>query len=231
MHLVLSGEGNGDIGQLSYSLEEFIPASMYFIIDKIIEQKLQYSFYELTPNLITFIPKPKLIEETRNRLSFPGKKKNQETGLFFKNARALAQLAKEKAKEFNDEDVIAVLFRDSDDTQSSIKGMWEKKVKSIESGFEAERFDRGIAMVPKPKSEAWLICAFKATPYQQCQKLEERSGNDDSPHNLKDELASYGKSSEQINEMIQNGGIELDKIDMPSFIYFTNRLEELLKCD
>ncbi|MBN2824380.1 MAG: hypothetical protein JXQ76_03570 [Campylobacterales bacterium] len=228
MHLVLSGEGSSDIGQLSYSTEKFIPASMYFIIDKIIEQKLQYSFYELTPDLITFIPKSKLIEETNTRLSFPGKKKNQETGLFFKNARALAQLAKEKANELNDNDVIAVLFRDSDGTQSSVKGMWEKKVKSIEFGFKAEKFDFGVPMVPKPKSEAWLICALKDTPYQQCQKLEERSGNDDSPNNLKDELESFGVESEQINKMIQNGEIDLDKIDMPSFVYFKNRLNELL---
>ena len=70
MHLVLSGEGNSDIGKLSYNSNKFIPASMYYIIDKIIEQKLQYSVYELTPDLITFIPKAKLIEESKKFKSF-----------------------------------------------------------------------------------------------------------------------------------------------------------------
>ena len=36
MHLVLSGEGKTDIGLFSYENGEFIPAPMYYIIDKII---------------------------------------------------------------------------------------------------------------------------------------------------------------------------------------------------
>ena len=71
MHLVLSGEGNSDIGKLSYKREEFIPAPMYYLIDKIIETKLKYSFYELTPDLITFVPKTKLIEIQKKFISFP----------------------------------------------------------------------------------------------------------------------------------------------------------------
>ena len=43
-------------------------------------------------------------------------------------------------------------------------------------------------MIPKPKSEAWLICALKRDPYQVCERLEARSGNDQSPNSLKREL-------------------------------------------
>lgn len=228
MHLVLSGEGNTDIGKLSYSLEEFIPASMYYLIDKIIERKLQYSFYELTPELITFIPKKRLLEESKRFKSFASKKKGKDTAIFYKNARALAKIAQDKSIELQDDDVIAILFRDSDGTLSTAKGMWEEKVKSIEYGFKFKGFNRGIAMVPKPKSEAWLICALKDKAYENCQKLEERSGNDDSPNNLKDELESFKLSSNEINEMIQNGKIDTNKIDMPSFKYFTKKLKELL---
>ncbi len=228
MHLVLSGEGNSDIGKLSYSLEKFIPASMYYLIDKIIEQKLQYSFYEFTPELITFIPKKRLLEESKKFKSFASKKKGKDTAIFYKNARALAKIAQDKSIELQDDDVIAILFRDSDGTVSTIKGMWEEKIKSIEYGFKFKDFNRGIAMIPKPKSEAWLICTLKDKPYESCQKLEERSGNDDSPNNLKDELESFELSSDEINEMIKNGEIDIQKIDMPSFNYFTKRLRELL---
>jgi len=228
VHLVLSGEGNSDIGKLSHSLEEFIPASMYYLIDKIIEQKLQYSFYEFTPELITFIPKKRLLEESKKFKSFAGKQKGKETALFYKNARALAKIAQDTSEELKDDDVIAILFRDSDGTVSTANGMWEDKVKSIEYGFKFKNFNRGVAMVPKPKSEAWLICALKNKPYENCYKLEDRSGNDNSPNNLKDELDSFGLSYNEINEMIQSGEIDIEKIDMPSFKYFTERLKELL---
>ena len=230
MHLVLSGEGNSDIGKLSYKIEEFIPAPMYYLIDKVIEQKLGFSFYELTPDLITFIPKNKLIDIQKKFISFPSKGKNKETALFFKNARTLAMIAREKAKELDDEDVIAILFRDSDGTVSTIKGMWDKKIQSIEKGFNFENFNRGVAMMPNPKSEVWLLCALK-NKYLNCSDLENRSGNDNSPNNLKDELEHFGISYEEtnkINDMIKDGSIDIDKIDMPSFRYFVDALNSLL---
>lgn len=140
----------------------------------------------------------------------------------------MAKVAKDKSIELKDDDVIAILFRDSDGTNSTSKGMWEEKVSSIENGFKMEKFTRGVAMVPKPKSEAWLICALKNKPYENCEELEERSGNDKSPNNLKDELDSFNISNDKINEMIQNGQIEIDKIDMPSFKYFSEKIKELL---
>jgi hypothetical protein len=228
VHLVLSGEGNSDIGKLSHGLEEFIPAPMYSLIDKIIEQKLKYSFYELTPKSITFIPKKKLLEESKKFKSFTSKKKGKESAFFYKNARALAKIAQDTAEELKDEDVIAILFRDSDGTVSTTDGMWEDKVKSVEYGFKFKDFNRGVAMIPKPKSEAWLICALKNKAYENCQKLEDRSGNDDSPNSLKKEFDKLGIDTNNINEMIQDGRIDIEKIDMPSFRYFEKRLKELL---
>ena len=228
MHLVLSGEGNSDIGKLSYASNEFIPASMYYLIDKIIEKKLGYSFYELTPQLITFIPKVELVKIGKKLPPYTSKKIKKGQALFLVNAIALAKVAKEKSNELDDEDVIAILFRDSDGTNSTSKGMWEDKIASIENGFKMEKFTKGVGMIPKPKSEAWLICALKDKPYQQCEKLEDRSGNDDSPYNLKDELERFGFELEIINEMIQDGRIDIEKIEMPSFRYFESKLKELL---
>ncbi|CAA6807187.1 MAG: Unknown protein [uncultured Sulfurovum sp.] len=227
MHLVLSGEGNSDLGLFCQYNNEFIAGSMYFIVDKIIEQKYDFSYYDVKDEMITFIPKVELTKLTKRLPPFTGKKGLKGTAYFTNNAIALARIAKKKSNELNEE-VIAILFRDSDGTSSTIKGMWEDKVESIENGFKIEKFDSGVAMIPKPKSEAWLICALKDKAYENCQILENRSGNDKSPNNLKDELKSLGIELDSINEMIKDGRIDIEKIDMPSFKYFTNQLKELL---
>lgn len=232
MHLVISGEGKTDIGVGSYVDNAFIPAPMYYIIDKITEKKLSYSIYDLTPELITFISKAELIKVCKSMKSFVGKKRGQETGIFYKNAIGLSKITKEICKAKDDEDAIAILFRDSDGTGNSPSNLYDKKIESIENAFENQSIN-GVAMVPNPKSEAWLICALKENQYQDCAILEKRSGNDDSPNNLKDELADILKNKNieynDINEMIKNGDIDIEKIDMNSYIYFKSSLERLLK--
>jgi len=242
VHLVISGEGKTDIGSASYQSDEFIAGSMYYIIDKLIEEKCSFSPYECyqadadKSNWITFVDESELVKFGKSNFSgykkkgttLPGKKKEQDTGEFYVNARALARIAHKVGDEKSDNNIIAILFRDKDGKRTKSDALWQSKVRSMEDGFKAEEFDFGVPMVPNPKSEAWLICALKNTPYQQCEKLEERSGNDDSPNNLKDELASFGITNNQINSMIQSGEIKLEKINMPSFKYFANRLKELL---
>ena len=227
MHLVLSGEGNSDLGLFCQYNNEFIAGSMYYIIDKIIEQKYDISYYDYKDNMITFIPKIELIKIGKKLPPYTGKKIQKGQALFLINAITLAKIAKKRAEEL-DEDVIAVLFRDSDGTNSTIKGMWEDKLKSIENGFEIEDFNKGVAMIPKPKSEAWLLCALQNNSYQNCIKLESRSGNDDSPNSLKNELEKLNISNNEINDRIKNSKIDIAKIDMPSFIYFKDRLNLLL---
>ena len=231
MHLVLSGEGKTDIGLFSYENGEFIPAPMYYIIDKIIEKKLDYTIYDITPSGITFIPKDELTKICKSFKSFTGKKQGQETAYFYKNALGLSRIAKEKCEEKGDNEVIAVLFRDCDGTGTSSSTLWNDKIKSMETAFAQEEIN-GIPMIPNPKSEAWLICALKNNSYQHCEQLEKRSGNDDSPNNLKDELkailVTIGKEYNNINEMIKNEEIDIYKIKMPSFDYFLKKLESSL---
>lgn len=231
MHLVLSGEGATDIGLFSYSDNTFIPGAMYYIIDKIIEKKYDFSYYLTTPDMITFIPKAKLMEEARKIRVFAGKKREKETTYFYKNAIVLSRIAKTVCQEKEDNDVIAILFRDSDGTNSSPNTLWDKKVASIKDAFEVESI-KGVPMVPKPKSEAWLICALKEDGYQNCVPLESRSGNDNSPRALKKELKEILDEKKleynDINELIQDDSICIEKIRMPSYQYFFERLNELL---
>lgn len=231
MHLVVSGEGKTDIGMFAYEDGTFVAGSMYYIVDKIIEKRYDISYYDNCRELITFIPKADLIEVCKSMKSFVGKKTPKETTYFFKNAKGLSQIAKAKCVEKNDEEVIAILFRDSDGTRSCPRDLWEQKVISIENAFKQEGIN-GIAMVPNPKSEAWLICALKENPFRYCDVLEERSGNDDSPDALKKEfselLSKHQIDYDALNAMIKNNDIDVHAIDMPSYNYFVERLEALL---
>lgn len=98
-------------------------------------------------------------------------------------------------------------------------------------GFQEEGFSRGVPMIPKPKSEAWLICDWKAQPYQNCGRLEDRSGNDDSPNNLKAELEALigaRPTRQNLCELMGTRPIDIDRIDMPKFREFRKRLKEVI---
>ena len=228
MYFLLSGEGPTDIGSGD------APGPMSVIVDQIVEGKYGYSFLEA--ECMGFVPKRVLAERgkelkpPRKSPRIPGKKKAKETLYFFQNARALADIAKEKQAALKD-DVVAVLFRDADGAASDGRGLWENKRHSMIAGFEIEDFPNGVPMIPKPKSEAWLICALKKNPYHGCKKLEERSGNDDSPNPLKRELAQIldGEvSAGTLCEKVRAKEVDIDKIDMPSLKAFRDRLEEVI---
>ena len=169
--------------------------------------------------------------------TLPGKKRPVETAYFFKNARGLARLAKDRSARDRCP-VGAVLFRDSDGTVSSQRSLWRDKVASMEAGFTAEDFDLGVPMVPKPKSEAWLLCAVQAGQYQHCTRFEALSGNDASPNSaklaLQKALAARRRSHADVGDMVVNGEIDPRRIRMPSFDYFRERLltvgQQMLKC-
>lgn len=160
-----------------------------------------------------------------------GLKSAPDTLFFFKNARALAQMAKERTTQQSP--VGAVLFRDSDETRSVRKSLWEDKWRSIIRGFEAEDFSLGVPMVPKPKSEAWLLCAVQHNPYSHCERFENISGNDASPNSAKKQLdaalAAMGKQYADTCAMIRGGEVQAAQILMPSYNRFRERLEQVAR--
>jgi hypothetical protein len=234
MILLLSGEGSGDIGSCNVATEDcdgadFRPGPMARLIDKLVEPHWHYS--PLDASSCVFISEGALASYCRSQrmgTTLPGKKRPVDTGYFFKNARGLARLAKDRSVRDHCP-VGAVLFRDSDGTVASRRSLWNDKVSSIEAGFAAEDFDLGVPMVPKPKSEAWLLCGAQANQYQNCARFENLSGNDASPHSAKMELAgalaARGRSCEDIRDMVEDGEIDPLQIQMPSFNYFKDRLE------
>jgi hypothetical protein len=86
-------------------------------------------------------------------------------------------------------------------------------------------------MVPNPKSEVWLLCALQAAPYQNCARFETISGNDDSQHpakaQLAEALAAHPRGSEDEADLVTAGVIDVHRIDMPSFNEFRERMVEV----
>ncbi|MBE0508617.1 MAG: hypothetical protein IBX50_18185 [Marinospirillum sp.] len=207
---------------------------MAWLVDQYVEHFQGYEFSHLASDLVTLVSKSYLTafgkgQVTKGkRMSLPGKKKGKETAYYFKNAAALAKLAKQFAEEANDR-VVAILFRDSDGTASADRGDWQKKLESMQYGFASEHFSDGIGMLAKPKSEAWLLCALKPdNPYQHCAQLEEASGNDRSPNSLKDQLAEIlgeEPTATILAEKVKSREIDVLQIDMPSLNAFKQELK------
>ena len=238
MYFLLSGEGTTDIGECADGARAcdgngFRHGPMTVIVDQIVERATGASILQ---DACGFVSKRLLTERAeelkaaRKSVRLPGKKRAKETRYFFNNARVLARIARERERALNDT-VVAVLFRDSDGTASAGRGLWEEKRQSMLDGFVEEGFDRGVPMIPTPKSEAWLLCALKKHPYQNCAQLEARSGNDRSPHSLKGELSAIlgdVELAETLCGKLANGIIDIERIAMPSFDTFRRRLLEVI---
>jgi hypothetical protein len=226
MFLILSGEGETDIGTND---KEFGP--MTKLIDNWIAHKIGYSF--IKEETYTIISKTELTKETKSikAQSRKGVNADYETTEFFKRARALSIIAHRKKKDLSNETpLIVILFVDSDGRSSSKKNKWAIRSKSILDGFNREKLATGVPMIPIPISEAWILCALKNN-YKHCAKLEDESGSKKSPKSLKKQLEDHLREPETrilLNNKIDDGEIDIDRIDMDSMNEFKQRLNEVL---
>ena len=245
MIVVLSGEGPSDLGQCTNSqsecsIPEFAPGPMTIVADKAIAMSLGYSMLELTPDRYIYLSEEKLqklneIRKSRSRgMSLVGKGREQETGYFHVNAWILGLAALECETNFPGEKVIAIMFRDADGTRANVKGLWEVKWKSMHTGFQRSALgERGVPMIPKPKSEVWMLCAAKSDPYQNCAKLEELSGNDKSPKSAKSKLsqALAGRDSAlEQRQWVEDNDFDIQAVatQMSSFAQFMGDLRKAI---
>lgn len=241
MILLLSGEGPTDIGatqsqQCPTPTADVAWGPMGMMVNKLVEPIWGYE--PINGGGLMFVAKGALSayqRETkatkRRSLALPGRDRPQETAFFFENARALARMAKDLA-ESEQCQTGAVLFRDADGTRSADRSQRTAKVSSMVSGFAAEEFSHGVPMVPKPKSEAWLLCALQRTPYQNCVQFEALSGNDDSQNPAKEQLdAALGThgSADDLSDYVADGRVDVQRIEMPSFNEFRDRMVEVAR--
>lgn len=209
------------------------------IVDSIIEETLEYSPRQVHKSAYRYYSETfltnRLAERKRERRGFvlAGRKHGVETGLFYSNAWMLGEIAKELEEAENDS-AIAVLFRDTDGANKATRDLWINKHLSICEGFKRADFHRGVPMVPRPKSEAWLLCAIKNQPYQHCAALEDLPGNDNSPNAVKDQLAKALKSdatADHLLDWLENNRLHTEELaaQMPSFSAFRQRMKEVLE--
>jgi hypothetical protein len=238
MYFLFSGEGLTDLGACAGGAAtcegtDYQLGPMTIIVDQIVRSRHRYS--PLEAGCCGFVSRGALVDRAselkaaKKAARLPGKKRARETRYFYNNARVLARIANERRSE-RKEDVVAVLFRDAD-TATAGRGPWPQKRQSMLDGFTEEGFARGVPMIPKPTSEAWLLCALRENPYRGCAALEDRSGSSRSPHSLKGELKKrlgHPPTREELCELVASGRIDHRSIDMPSFNAFRERLEAVL---
>ena len=241
MIVLLSGEGPTDLGQCNNAQgqcrgEDFEAGPMTILLDQLIQNsRLGYSLLDI-PEAYRYVDETALKQRADdrkrqgNKASFVGKKHGKETGYFYINAWMLGEIAQEHEAEANDV-AVAVLFHDCDGTRSAKSGIWQDKWNSMNQGFLRAQFERGVPMLPKPKSEAWLLCAAKSNPYQNCADLEnDLSGNDGSPNSAKDQLRAIlaDTTANGLNAWVE-AELDIDRIDMPSFNQFKQSLTQAIE--
>lgn len=214
MRLYLTGEGATDFG--SFNQESYQTGPLALLVDAFIELRTSYSL--LQAQAVEYIHKAELQAQAKASKGRAPSKKNpqKETSYFYKNAKAFAEII--KARESTNEPQqpnMAIFFRDCDGTATSQRGDCQAKYDSVNAGFKDATYANGIPMLAKPKSEAWLLCALQG--YQQCQTLEDESGNDSSPNSLKTQLAQQLEqpvTRELLNQLVEQTPINLNEIDM-----------------
>jgi hypothetical protein len=237
MILVLSGEGPTDLGtrRPKGAGWEFVPGPMAWIVDKLlgISSKLNYSLLDLHANgadCICFLTETELSALRSPKPQRLRRREEASGSQYFRvGAFLLGNFAKGIASERNSP-VIAVFFRDADGTRSAPRTEWTGKFTSMQEGFEASEFASGVPMVPRPKSEAWMLCGLlrREDAARDCIWLEEEAGNDASPHSLKARLArhlGYEPTAEQQVELVSSAQISPEQIDLPSFLAFREELD------
>ena len=204
---------------------------MAALIEKIADSKAGFEFAVAG---MEFVSKRRRLEIAKQEFAgkyFRGKKRRDyEEGYYFNEARALSWLARAKVASACCK-VAPILFRDAD---SNERAGYDIVRKSIRDGFHAEEMDDfGVAMVPKPTSEAWLICALQDTSYQNCEALEQTlsgtgAGKRPAKERLEALLAERGKAIADLYGLISEDVISAHKIQMPSYDDFRKDLEAVI---
>jgi hypothetical protein len=237
MKLLISGEGTRDLGacnnaQGQCSDGDFNRGPMAVWLARLWEGLLDYNLMDI-PEAVVYVSEQALSQKAKHapqRMKRQrGKKQETETGLFFSNAQHLGLMAQQLAAD-TEAPVMAVLFRDADGTRSAPGQMWQTKWKSIVDGFASVAFELGVPMLPKPKSEAWLLCAGQTALHSHA-AFESISGNDDSPNSAKKRwdafMGSTQTAAQEVDWCANNPAYWKNLLTMPSFKAFHDRFHQV----
>ncbi len=211
----------------------FRPGPMALLVNILAEKRLGYSPKECYAMGFVSESAIKKRKESMSRRMMTLPRRSEKGALYHKKyATIFGEIALETAAK-KETAVVPVFFRDCDGTSSSPRDEWERKRHSIDAGFKQAKCPTGVAMVPKPKSECWILCAVQDPPYRDCAKLEKLSGNDASPERapkkLLEEILGKNPNSAVQVELIESGTIDPERIDMPSFNAFKTDFDRALQ--
>lgn len=225
--ILVTGEGSSDMGGSnngqSISTGEFYnlgPMALLAVrlLQKIIPDWNEDNIDFQSPNnWMTCISGNELARQTKGvRKHRPSTKLKKGFVEHANRATTMAGYAKDNGYQ------LAFYFHDTD------KCDFDDLHQSIMLGFNGIEGVHGIPMIPKPTSEAWLICGQKLDPYAHCTALEtELSGNDaasdeNAPKKVLARLLGQEATTEQQYEIVN--GIDIKRIDMPSYNQFKTDL-------
>ncbi len=161
-------------------------------------------------------------------IKLPSKKTKSGYLIHSKRAAVLGELSQQVGSAT--EAQLAIYFHDTDGTRGDPHAPHDL-VQAVNEGFRASGFaGQGIAMIPQPTSEAWLICACKPDAYQHCALLETQlSGNDRSPERAPKQVLGQhlGKPDYHRGDLwplVED--IDLDRLDMPTFNQFRSDIKQ-----
>jgi hypothetical protein len=226
MRFILAGEGPSDLGKKDNE-RGFIKGAMTHIVDAIAKKGYkrlpEYQF--LAENDV------RLLKKKNPRISSARGREVKHYREIYLSAFCLGEEAKHKGESWG-----VIFFTDTDGTRSAPRDLWEKKVKAMQQGFDSSHNPYGVPMVPRPKSEAWLLGYYQGglqdqNAYNHCERFEEMSGNDASPNSLKKLLQKALKTKGNVYDLITEKelhSVKWERIDMPSFNLFRKRLENVL---
>lgn len=231
--LLVTGEGPSDMGTPNngsnlWTAEAYNIGPMAILSVKLIKQLLpEWNIdlidFEQPKNWITGISGSNLAGRAKGKSKFkPSKKISPGYIEYAARAFEMAKFAQDNGHQ------LAIYFHDAD------RGNQSEFVNAINFGFKAaETTVCIVAMIPKPTSEAWLICASKPEPYQHCAQLEDRlSGNDSSPERapkkvLARHLGIDNCPTETQMDLVRE--IDVNRIAMPSFDQFRYDMAQAIR--
>ncbi len=226
MYFLLTGEGNTDIG---YSDDKpgILLAALSALASEVTDEDFNNCYHIVSrPDLVALcrdIP-----HTPKSMLSRGAKKKFSGLIAIQRQAQALGKMARET------EDTGAVFFHDCDYTHSQVSDSheyYEELVRTVEAGFyQNDKYRNGVAMIPKPRSESWLLAHYQPNQYRNGAEFEELSANDASDKSGKKMLADFFHCKvNEIYDHINADDINWSKIDCPSFILFKHRFQHVVQ--
>ncbi|MGK0290864.1 MAG: hypothetical protein ACI86H_002327 [bacterium] len=205
IRVILSGEGNSDLGKIDYFTKKLVLAPIGILTEKILlfhkEQDIEFEF----------IPSCEL---KRKIMTLKGKKEKKDIKGHFTTAYKLGVFADKENAEKKKYD-IAVLMRDASKTK------FETVYNQILRGFgESPLKERGVPAVPVSESEAWLICCLEPAISRNIENEKENMKK-----MLERKLLNVGKKDNEKTRCKLAENCQIAEIEAPSFKMYKDDLK------